>query len=745
MKILYMVDYYQPQIGYNEYYLPHEWSKLGHEVIIFTSDHYYPFPNYNETAGKLLGDRHQAPGIFKQGKITVIKRPMWLEIFTRAVFSGHESIIKEFKPDLVIVNKSSSFNSFQAARLKSKYQYKLITYDAHLMSGYKAVGNVHFKDAVYALYRLLIAKYMNKKVDKYIAVQEGTVDVMTNLYGQKPVQYIPLGTDPDRFRNDPASRKMIRKKYHIPLTSRVAIYTGKIIPTKGISILYRAFGVIAKNNPSLHLLLVGSGTQDYLNECLSYVDPRHHSRIHLVGFKDTKELYKYYSAADFGVWPLEESTSMNDAAACELPFIANDEVGVKQRFKNKNALKYRRGDHLDLAKKMLYLTTHPQESKQMGKRGRELIINELSWEQISKEYLTVIRDEILENLGKTLNWLKEAQRVTRDGGVSAYHMLLKGWAPSFIETTGYIISTFLDAAKIYNLKDCVGLARKMGDFIIRMQLASGGFRTYTEDHSPLSEPTIFNTAQDIIGLVDLYQVTKEKKYFESAKKAANFLVKTQNKDGSWTKYTHDGVPKTYHSRVAYSLLKIHEIEPNRIYQRAAVKQLDWVLSKQMKNGFVTNAELPVAKYPHTITHTLAYVAEGLLYSSKILKSKKYSAAAIKIIKKVHKHYRANLSLPSYFDINWNPQEQFGCLTGEAQFAILFMEYYKISNNRDYLDSTYQIISRIGREKSANGGVAGSRPIYGDLLRNRGYCRFSYINWAAKFTADAEMLFLSVWQ
>ncbi len=745
MKILYMVDYYQPQIGYNEYYLPSEWSKLGHEVTILTSDHYYPFPNYADTAGKLLGSRRQKPGTFKQDKITVIKQPMQFEIFTRAVFGGHESVINKIRPDIVIVNKSSSYNSFQAARLKSKYQYKLITYDAHLMSGYNAVGNIAFKDFVYWLYRLIVSRYMNNRVDKYIAVQEGTVDVMTNLYGQSPVLHIPLGTDPDRFRYDGTARRIIRKKYQIPMSASVGIYTGKIIPTKGVSILYEAFGRLAKNNPKLHLLIVGSGGDDYIKQCESLVDTVYLNRIHLIGFKETKELYKFYSASDFGIWPLEESTSMNDAAACEIPFIANNEVGVKQRFKNNNALKYLRGDSSDLADKMQFLINNPKESKNMGKRGRNLILSELSWNMIANKYLDVITEDMEGSLSKTLNWLEEAQRVTSDGGVSAYHMIIRGWAPSFIETTGYIISTFLDAAKYKSNKKYLKLAQKMGNFIISNQLSIGGYRTYTRDQVELSEPTIFNTAQDIIGLVDLYLATNVKKYLDSAQLAADFLVATQNQDGSWTKYTHNSEPKTYHSRVAYALLKLYEVNNKLKFKRAAIKQLDWVISKQKKNGFVTNAELPVAKYPYTITHTIAYVAEGLLYSSKILKSKKYESSALRIIDKVHQYYLLNNKLPSYFDQNWKPQERFGCLTGEAQFAILFIETYKITNNQSYLSSAYKLITRIGRDKSPNGGIPGSRPIYGDLLHNRGYCRLSYINWAAKFTADAEMLFLSIWK
>ena len=57
MKIVHVCDYIQPQLGYQEYYLAKEHAKMGHEVTVITSDRYYPFPNYENTAEKILGDR----------------------------------------------------------------------------------------------------------------------------------------------------------------------------------------------------------------------------------------------------------------------------------------------------------------------------------------------------------------------------------------------------------------------------------------------------------------------------------------------------------------------------------------------------------------------------------------------------------------------------------------------------------------------------------------------------------------
>ena len=40
-----------------------------------------------------------------------------------------------------------------------------------------------------------------------------------------------------------------------------------------------------------------------------------------------------------------------------------------------------------------------------------------------------------------MDWLSLAQKQNNDGGVSALFSLFEGWAPSYVETTGYIMPT----------------------------------------------------------------------------------------------------------------------------------------------------------------------------------------------------------------------------------------------------------------------------------------------------------------
>lgn len=388
MRILFVVDYYQPQLGYSEYFIPRELKRKGHKVKILTSNYYYPFPNYDETAGKILGPRAQKAGIFKIDGIEVIKEKLITEMFTRAIFRGHEKYIKQFKPKLVIVDKSAGYNAIRMAQLKKKYGYTLLSYDAHLPSGFYAVGNLYVKEVFYWVFRLLFARLLNEQTDTFIAVQEDTKIIMERYYGQMNSVHIPLGTDTDRFSFDKEAGRKVRKELGISPKDFVVIYTGKIIKTKGVKLLFKALASLWSKYANIQLMLVGNGNEEYVAECFKQVPSMYHSRIHVLGFKDNKQLYKYYSAANVGVWPLEESTAMNDAAACQLPFIANDKIGARIRLSNNNALLYKQGNVADLAKKIKFLYQNPKEAKAMGKRGRALIDSKLSWSKVVDEYLS---------------------------------------------------------------------------------------------------------------------------------------------------------------------------------------------------------------------------------------------------------------------------------------------------------------------------------------------------------------------
>ncbi len=346
----------------------------------------------------------------------------------------------------------------------------------------------------------------------------------------------------------------------------------------------------------------------------------------------------------------------------------------------------------------------------------------------------------IRHIKSAVSWVKEAQLVTGTGGVSAWYRFDKGWGEPFIETTGYLITTMLETFSLLNIKSCRQMAYSMADFVVKMQLPSGGFRTYITNDNP----TIFNTAQDLSGLCDIYKYSKLKRYYSSAKLAADFLIKNQNKDGSWVKYSYDGRSHSYDSKVGHALLKFYQISKKTKYKKAAVLCLHKVLKYQDNNGWFKNAELPGFVNPPT--HTIAYVIEGLLDSGILLKNKNFIKAASRAADKLMQYFENNKFMPATFNNIWESYDKYSCLTGNAQISVVWSKLYKITNNKKYLINTIEINNYLkslqdcsSKSKNILGGIKGSHPVYGDLFKNKGYCRFAFINWGAKYFIDALLM------
>lgn len=352
------------------------------------------------------------------------------------------------------------------------------------------------------------------------------------------------------------------------------------------------------------------------------------------------------------------------------------------------------------------------------------------------------------HLQESLNWLKHAQDTSKDGGVAAWFSLVTGWAPSYIETTGYIINTFLDAADYFNDDEYLKRASTMGDFLVKMQHSSGGYRTHVPEVRKDSVPTVFNTGQDLIGMSALYARTKNKKYQLSLMKAADFLVSIQEKDGSWLKNTYGNKTHVYHTRVAWGLLESWKVTAKKAYYDAAIKNLNWALSFQQPNGWFRNNELPPPNIQVPYTHTIAYAIEGFLWSGLLLQDKKYLHAAVKGAEPVLKYYLKNDFIPGTFDSQWHSNDKYSCLTGDAQIAVVWFALYELTGRTDYLQGAQRITNYLKSKQNVTtifnnikGAIPGSWPIWGDIFANRGYCRLAYLNWATKFFIDA--LFLEI--
>jgi hypothetical protein len=108
------------------------------------------------------------------------------------------------------------------------------------------------------------------------------------------------------------------------------------------------------------------------------------------------------------------------------------------------------------------------------------------------------------------------------------------WAPSYPETTGYIIPTLYRYAAITGDEDCRARARRMADWEIDIQLPGGGVLAGALGDS--DKPTVFNTGQVIFGWVRAFEEEQDERYRDAAVRASAWLCDIMDDDGCWRKF-----------------------------------------------------------------------------------------------------------------------------------------------------------------------------------------------------------------
>jgi hypothetical protein len=337
-----------------------------------------------------------------------------------------------------------------------------------------------------------------------------------------------------------------------------------------------------------------------------------------------------------------------------------------------------------------------------------------------------------------VEWLCRAQDRTasKDGGVARDYSLVKGWATSYPETTGYIVPTMLDCARYTGNSDYRQRAEKMLDWLAAIQLPGGGFQGGKIDASPVV-PVTFNTGQILIGLSA--GVSEFDQYKQPAIDAANWLVDSLDDDGCWRRFPTPFAAageKAYETHVAWGLFEAEKVFPNQGYREAGLRQVRWALTKQLDNGWIGSCCLTQPDSP--LTHTLGYALRGLIEAYDSSKEQDILDAALLSAGGLLTALQPNGSIAGRLSRDWSSAADWACLTGIVQIAHSWLLLYKITGDKALLDAGLLANSFVRRtiddsgDPNVRGGVKGSFPVNGD------YGTYEYLNWAIKFCIDSNL-------
>jgi uncharacterized protein YyaL (SSP411 family) len=339
-----------------------------------------------------------------------------------------------------------------------------------------------------------------------------------------------------------------------------------------------------------------------------------------------------------------------------------------------------------------------------------------------------------DHLDAALAWLERAHDQAERGGVSYGYSLRGGWLPPYRETSGYILTTLYRAADALARPQLAQRAEQVARWLVSVQNADGSFANPKYG----SDGIVFDTGQDLFGLVTAWERTQDPVFLEAAQRAGAWLVKVADEFGIWTRYEHKNTPHVYNTRTAWALLRLNEVAPQPQWVRVARTNLDWAVACQRDSGFFDHNAFVEGDAPYT--HNISYAICGLQESGWLLDDDRYLASARRCSDAARTLMRSDGFIPGQIDPLGTPVASYSCLTGQCQLAIVWAKQFARTGEAELQAAAQRSLRFVMSHQrcgdgnpGVRGAIAGSFPVYGR------YAPLSYPNWASKFFVDAALL------
>jgi len=187
---------------------------------------------------------------------------------------------------------------------------------------------------------------------------------------------IPNGIDLLEF-NNPPQKEIFRKKYPFLKDKEVILFLGRVNWKKGLDILVRAFGKLARKRDDVCLLLVGPNESGYIDKVKKWLKSEGVlNKSFFTGLlKKEKKLEAFMGSDIFILSSYSENFGMAviEAMACGLPVIISNQVGIYKEVGSAKAGLIINTDHNELYNAFIKLIDNKKESLEIGKRGRKLV------------------------------------------------------------------------------------------------------------------------------------------------------------------------------------------------------------------------------------------------------------------------------------------------------------------------------------------------------------------------------------
>lgn len=275
---------------------------------------------------------------------------------------------------------------------------------------YKNIIHRRQQKAIQNKYKDLIESHdkfeqMLLKMDHICCLSDDTFAIIHDLHKipTEKISLLPNGMK-DRYKKySDVQKNNIRKEFLIEESEQLILFVGRLDKMKGIISLLHVFREIVNANSNVRLIIIGSAGK--MEQAIMECKPTW-SKVIFTGRLSQKEVYKWYSIADIGIFPSfsEECSYVGvEMMMFKLPIIASDGRGIKNMFKeNENALiahidpkqKSYKNFEQQLKEHLLHLLSSKEAREKYSKLSRKTYLWKYTEKNMEKNYRKLLEQPL---------------------------------------------------------------------------------------------------------------------------------------------------------------------------------------------------------------------------------------------------------------------------------------------------------------------------------------------------------------
>ena len=338
---------------------------------------------------------------FKGVHIYIVPRPLAsslaLRIFNLISYRIKEyrlltNILKEEKYDTIQV-RYSIFEALLVLYVKNKFSIPFVfqyNFPRKIYEEYKYKTNKwQFYHGKFENY---LVKYILRKADLIFPISKWMKEELVKEgISESKMMVLPMGVNPELFSPNKDGME-IREKYNLN-DAQVILYTGTMDKMRQLNILIYTFSKVREHKDNVKLLMVGDGNdRPNLEELASRFGIS--EDIIFTGQVPYFDVPDYIAVADICLCPVpplpiykvSSPTKLFEYMAMGKPVVANEEIPEQ-----KEVIEESDGGMLvmfedeSFANGIIELLDNPERAKEMGRKGREWVVKNRSYENMARE------------------------------------------------------------------------------------------------------------------------------------------------------------------------------------------------------------------------------------------------------------------------------------------------------------------------------------------------------------------------